>query len=51
MVSRTRFREALKILALVGLVKLTPNRRASVVELTLEDIEDLSRDGMVFLGE
>jgi DNA-binding GntR family transcriptional regulator len=40
-VSRTPLREALKVLASDGLVKLTPNRGASVVELTLEDIEDV----------
>ena len=40
-VSRTPLREALKVLAVNGLVKLTPNRGASVAELTLEDIEEV----------
>ncbi len=41
LVSRTPLREALKVLASDGLVKLMPNRGASVAELTLEDIEDV----------
>ena len=40
-VSRTPLREALKVLASDGLIKLTPNRGASVTELTLEDIEEV----------
>ena len=40
-VSRTPLREALKVLAVDGLVKLTPNRGASVAQLTLEDIEEV----------
>lgn len=40
-VSRTPLREALKILATEGLVLLTPNRGASVTELTIEDLEEL----------
>lgn len=40
-VSRTPLREALKILATEGLVLLTPNRGASVAELTIEDLEEL----------
>ena len=40
-VSRTPLREALKVLAVNGLVKLTPNRGASVAQLTLKDIEEV----------
>lgn len=40
-VSRTPLREALKILMTEGLVLLTPNRGASVTELTIDDLEEL----------
>jgi len=40
-VSRTPLREALKVLAAEGLVKLTPHRGASVAELTLDDLEEV----------
>ncbi|KKB11268.1 hypothetical protein VE25_13170 [Devosia geojensis] len=40
-VSRTPLREALKVLANEGLVELTPNRGATVVELKIEDIEEI----------
>jgi DNA-binding GntR family transcriptional regulator len=39
-VSRTPMREALKVLANEGLVRLTPNRGAVISELTLQDLED-----------
>ena len=39
-VSRTPLREAVKILAAEGFVRLTPNRGASVVKLTLRDFEE-----------
>ncbi len=39
-VSRTPLREALKVLANDGLVKLTPNRGAMIADLTLEDLEE-----------
>ena len=39
-VSRTPLREALKVLANEGLVTLTPNRGATVSELTIEDLEE-----------
>ena len=39
-VSRTPMREALKVLASEGLVRLTPNRGAVISELTLQDLED-----------
>lgn len=40
-VSRTPLREALKVLASDGLVRLTPNRGATVARLTVEDLEDV----------
>ena len=40
-VSRTPLREALKVLSVEGLIKLTPNRGAAVVELTLQDLEEV----------
>ncbi|NIA70817.1 GntR family transcriptional regulator [Pelagibius litoralis] len=39
-VSRTPLREAVKILAAEGFLKLTPHRGASVVKLTLKDFEE-----------
>ena len=39
-VSRTPLREALKVLSLEGYVSLTPNRGASVPELTVTDLEE-----------
>ena len=39
-VSRTPLREALKVLAKDGLVRLIPNRGATVSKLTLEDLEE-----------
>lgn len=38
-VSRTPLREALKVLASEGLVALTPNRGATIADLTLDDLE------------
>lgn len=40
-VSRTPLREALKVLANEGLVRLLPNRGAVVTEVTVEEVEDL----------
>lgn len=39
-VSRTPLREALKVLAREGYVRLTPNRGATAAGLTLEDLEE-----------
>ncbi len=39
-VSRTPLREAMKVLAPEGYVRLTPNRGATVAELTAEDLEE-----------
>ncbi len=39
-VSRTPLREALKVLASEGLITLTPNKGASISDLTLEDLEE-----------
>lgn len=39
-ISRTPLREALKVLANEGLVELTPNRGATVTELSVEEIRD-----------
>src|SRR5918996_5622662 len=39
-VSRTPLREALKVLAREGYVRLTPNRGATAAELTVEDLEE-----------
>ena len=39
-VSRTPLREALKVLAREGYVRLTPNRGATVAELTAKDLEE-----------
>lgn len=39
-VSRTPLREALKILAALGLVKLLPNRGAAVVKLSVQDVAE-----------
>lgn len=39
-VSRTPLREAIKVLAREGYVRLTPNRGATVAELTLQDLEE-----------
>ena len=40
-ISRTPLREAIKILALEGLVKLLPNRGAEVTQLTRSTVEDM----------
>lgn len=40
-VSRTPLREALKVLASDGLVRLLPNRGAMVTEVTVQEVEDL----------
>jgi len=40
-VSRTPVREALKILSVEGLISLAPNRGATVVELTLDDLREV----------
>ncbi len=40
-ISRTPVREALKVLASEGLVRLLPNRGAMVTEVTVEDVEAL----------
>jgi DNA-binding GntR family transcriptional regulator len=39
-ISRTPLREALKVLANEGLLELTPNRGATVTDLSLEEIQD-----------
>jgi len=39
-VSRTPLREALKVLASEGLITLTPNKGATISDLTLEDLEE-----------
>jgi len=39
-VSRTPLREALKVLAAEGLVELSPNRGASVAQISLNDLEE-----------
>src|ERR1700748_3341808 len=39
-VSRTPLREALKILAALGLVELLPNRGAAVVQLSAKDVSE-----------
>ena len=39
-VSRTPLREALKVLASEGLITLTPNKGATISQLTLEDLEE-----------
>ena len=40
-ISRTPLREALKVLAMEGLVDLTPGRGATVRQLTAKDIQDM----------
>ena len=40
-ISRTPLREALKVLAMEGLVDLTPGRGATVHQLTAKDIQDM----------
>ena len=40
-VSRTPLREALKVLASYGLVRLEPNRGAWVTQVTIEEVEDV----------
>ena len=40
-ISRTPLREALKVLAMEGLVELTPGRGATVHQLTAKDIQDM----------
>ena len=42
-VSRTPLREALKVLASAGLVRLEPNRGAWVTQVTQEEVEEVFR--------
>ena len=39
-VSRTPLREALKVLAMEGYVQLTPNRGATAIQLTMDDLNE-----------
>ncbi len=50
-VSRTPIREALIQLSATGLVELTPNRGATVLELTLEDVAEVYHVRGVLEGE